>query len=144
MSLAERVVLSQEEAEQTADNMVWRCLTALLKAEGISFDVSGPLSSGETPARIMQEAMTTAQVLNLTGCSVSQVLYYISQGGVVFAWGENQQPMLLVGYDEHNVILYDPVINSTYRKGLQDSEEYFAQAGNAFIGYLKDGNVNTP
>ena len=68
-------------------------------------------------------------------------LYYISQGGVVFAWGENQQPMLLVGYDEHNVILYDPVINSTYRKGLSDSEEYFSQAGNAFLGYLKDGNL---
>ncbi len=141
VSLAERVVLSQEEADQTVGDMMLRCLMALLKAEGISFDVSGPLSGGETPARIMQEAMPSAQVLNLTGCSVSQVLYYISQGGVVFAWGENQQPMLLVGYDEHNVILYDPVINSTYRKGLSDSEEYFSQAGNAFLGYLKDGNL---
>ena len=121
-----------------------RCLMAVWKAENVSFDASGLVQEGKTPEDILQEAMPAAQVINLSGCTVSQVLYYVDQGGVIFARGENQQPMLIVGYDEHNTILYDPITNTAIKKGLQDSEEYFSASGNVFIGYLKDGNSNNP
>lgn len=143
-SQADKVILSHEEAESTVENMTVRCLTALLKAENISFDTSGLVAAGETPQRILQEAMPNAQVLDLSGCTVSQALYYVSQGGVVFTLDENQEPILIVGYDEHNVVLYDPVANMTNKMGLQDSEAYFLGAGSVFIAYLKDGNGNTP
>ena len=45
--------------------------------------------------------------------------------------------MLIVGYDEHNTILYDPAANSTRRMGLQDSHALFAAAGNVFLGYME-------
>ncbi len=143
-SMADSVILSHEEAGATLDNMMLRCLTAVLKAENVSFDVSGLVQEGKTPEDILQEAMPNVQVINLSGCTVSQVLYYVDQGGVIFARGENQQPMLIVGYDEHNVILYDPITNTVNKKGLQDSEDYFSASGNVFVGYLKNGNTNNP
>lgn len=142
--MANKVVLSQEEVDSTMD-MTTRCLLGLLKAENISlFDVGGLMNAGEAPGRILQEAMPYAQILDLTGCTLSQVLYYVGQGNLVFALGENREPLLVAGYDEHNVILYDPITNTTYRKGLTDGEEAFSAGGNVFITYLKDEYPSAP
>lgn len=144
VTMANKVVLSQEEVDLAPD-MTTRCLLGLLKAENVSFfDVGGLVNAGEEPARILQEAMPYAQVLDLTGCTLSQALYYVGQGNVVFALGENREPLLVAGYDEHNVILYDPITNTTFRKGLTDSEEAFLAAGNVFITYLKDEYPSAP
>lgn len=137
VSMADAVILEQEELNNVSGLMA-RSLTALLQKERISFDVGGLVDAGENPQRILQEAMPSARVLNLTGCSVTQVLYYVNRGSLVFAWGENQEPLLIVGYDELNTILYDPETNTTYKKGIQDSEEFFAAAGNVFISYLRE------
>lgn len=144
ITMANKVVLSQEEVDSTMD-MTTRCLLGLLKAENISlFDVGGLMNAGEAPGRILQEAMPYAQILDLTGCTLSQVLYYVGQGNLVFALGENREPLLVAGYDEHNVILYDPITNTTYRKGLTDGEEAFSAGGNVFITYLKDEYPSAP
>lgn len=144
ITMANKVVLSQEEVDLTQD-LTARCLLGLLKAENVSFfDVGGLVNAGEAPGRILQEAMPYAQVLDLTGCTLSQVLYYVGQGNLVFALGAGREPLLVAGYDEHNAILYDPITNTTYRKGLTDSEEAFSVGGNVFITYLKDEYPSAP
>ena len=74
--------------------------------------------------------------MDLTGCTVEQVLYYVSLGTPVLAM-VNQDALLIVGFDEHNTILYDPVINQVKRMGLQDSNDLFHAAGNVFLGYME-------
>ena len=74
--------------------------------------------------------------MDRTGCTVEQVLYFVSLGTPVLAMVD-QEAMLIVGYDEHNTILYDPAANSTRRMGLQDSHALFAAAGNVFLGYME-------
>lgn len=136
-SMADKVILGAEVLSGTTNGEA-RCLTALLQAEAISFDVSGLVMAGGSAEHILQEAMPEVRMLQLTGCGLDQVLYYAGQGSLIFAYGENQQPLLIVGYDERNVILYDPDTNSTYKRGLQDGEAYFAAAGNVFISYRKE------
>ena len=82
--------------------------------------------------------MDKALVLNLNGCAVSQILYYIDQGSPVLSYDSEGQPVLIVGYDQYNVLLYDFAAETTYRKGLQDSQDFFNQAGSLFTSYLPE------
>lgn len=124
------------DVSQAGGSSVARCLTAILQTEGISMDVEGILAQGETPKQILTEALTDYKVIDLTGCSVDQVLYYVNLKTPVFAV-VNNEALLIVGYDEHNTILYNPETNTTYKMGLQDSNAMFAAAGNVFLGYIK-------
>lgn len=124
------------DLSQTGGSSAARCLTAILQTEGISMDVEGLLAQGETPKQILEEALTNAKMIDLTGCSVEQVLYYVNLKTPVFAV-VNNEALLIVGYDEHNTILYNPQTNATYKMGLQDSKAMFDAAGNVFLGYLK-------
>ena len=124
------------DESQTGTNATARCLTAILQTEGISMDVEGLLTQGETPKQILTEALSDDKVIDLTGCNVEQVLYYVNLKTPVYAV-VNNEAMLIVGYDEHNTILYNPDSNTTYKVGLQDSNAMFEAAGNVFLGYLK-------
>ncbi len=119
-----------------SENSVARCLTYLLKTEEVSIDVEALLVRGETPRQILTEALDGKQVIDLSGCSVSQVLYYVNLGAPVFAMVEDQA-VLIIGYDEHNTILYQPMENSARKMGLQDSDTFFGESGNVFLGYLE-------
>lgn len=136
VSREDQVILGEEDAQGIADAES-RCIAALLQAEDISYDVAGLISGRDGTSSILKEAMPDAEILQLKGCSLSQALYYLDQGSLVFARGEAQEPLLIVGYDQYNTILYDPVANATYRKGMQDSEAYFSAGGNSFITYLR-------
>ena len=50
---------------------------------------------------------------------------------------ENYQSVLIVGYDEKNTIVMDPMTGTIYRKGMNDSTEWFERSGNKFIAYVK-------
>lgn len=74
-------------------------------------------------------------VMNLSGCSLSSVLYQVSAGyPVVVRTGEGTSA-LMVGYDKYNTWLYDMATQQIYPKGMNDSTEAFAAAGNIFISY---------
>ena len=71
----------------------------------------------------------TGTVIDLSGCSLDNVLYEVSA----------QRPVI-VGYDEYNTYLYDPVKKETYPYGLNDSTDLFQKAGNVFITYIEKVN----
>ena len=131
-------VIEADMADITAisENPVARCLTYLLRTEEISMDVDDLLAQGKTPKQILTEALTERKVIDLTGCSVEQALYYVNMETPVFAM-VNGEVMLIVGYDEHNTILYYPNTNETKKMGLQDSNTLFEAAGNVFLGYIE-------
>ncbi len=75
------------------------------------------------------------QALDLTGCSLEQVLYFVSHGTPVAAMTE-KGPVTIVGYDEYNTYLLDPGAQEWYYYGMNDSTEMFAKAGNIFYTYV--------
>ena len=113
-----------------------RCLNYLLRTEEINIDVDDLIARGETPKQILTEALNGRKVMDLTGCSVEQVLYYINLNTPVFAM-VNNEALLIVGYDEHNILLYQPELNVVRKMGRQDSNAMFEEAGNIFLGYIE-------
>lgn len=81
------------------------------------------------------EAELGKQVLDLRGCSLDAVLYYVSEGTPVLAQTKDGV-VIIVGYDEYNTILLKPGETETYFWGLNDSKAMFEEAENVFITYL--------
>ena len=66
------------------------------------------------------------------------VPYEISAQRPVIAKTGDNTSVVIVGYDEYNTYLYDPVKGETYPYGMNDSTALFEAAGNIFISYIEN------
>lgn len=82
----------------------------------------------------------TGTVIDLSGCSLDSVLYEISAQRPVIAKTGADTSVVIVGYDEYNTWLYDPIKKETYPYGMNDSTDLFQKAGNVFITYIETVN----
>ena len=80
--------------------------------------------------------MQECEVLDLSGCSLEQVLYYISSGTPVLAMN-GSEAVLLCGYDASSVSIYEPSTGTVQRQSLEEANTLFAGTGNIFYAYLK-------
>ncbi len=74
-------------------------------------------------------------LLDLRGCTLEEVLYFVSHGTPVLA-KTPEGVVLIGGYDEYNTRLLKPGESELSYYGIQDSTALFEEAGNVFIGYL--------
>ncbi|MGN0254988.1 MAG: hypothetical protein ACI4D6_03265 [Chordicoccus sp.] len=85
------------------------------------------------------------RVINLTGCTLDEVLYEVSQGRAVATRLADGSAAVIVGYDQYNTRLYNFSTGEHYYMGMNDSTASMQAAGNIFISYvapqatLKDG-----
>lgn len=111
------------------------CLSTMISYSGKNLDADALVQSGKTAMEILDENVD-AQVLDLSGCTLSSVLYYVSRGIPVMAQVDGNRSVLIIGYDEKNTILMDPAVEKVYKKGMNDSTEWFRDNGNGFITYV--------
>ena len=86
------------------------------------------------------ETMFGDNFLDLSGCSLDAVLYYVSEGTPVVAQTPVSEDfpegvVIIAGYDEYNTILLRPGQTETFYWGLQDSTALFEETGNIFLTY---------
>lgn len=74
--------------------------------------------------------------VSLTGVSLDQALYYVSEGRPIIAMTGYNDAVLIYGYDAYNILVVDPKQGKTVKMGIQDSTQLFEKAGNIFISYL--------
>lgn len=78
------------------------------------------------------------RVIDMTGCTLEQILYETGAQRPVITRGENGQIMVILGFDAYNTILYNPATQETDYYGMQDSTAAFQANGNVFLCYLED------
>ena len=123
-------------AEDAGAGSIAQCINAMLEKEGINISVNALIEGGETPKSILNNTMKDMQVLDLTGCNIEEVLYYVSCGSPVFSMTGSTDAVLIIGYDSNSVVIFDPALGTTYRKTLTEADEMFTAAGNVFFTYL--------
>ena len=74
-------------------------------------------------------------VMNLSGCTLSSILYQISNGYPVVARTGDGGSTLIAGYDQYNIWVYDTESQTLIPKGKGDSTAEFEAAGNIFMSY---------
>ena len=97
--------------------------------------MQGALNAGNASWEICRDELGGSCCL-LPGCSLDEVLYYISAGAPVMAVTDTGSAVLIVGYDAQNIVYYEPGQSDLRRAGMNDSASMFEAAGNLFFTYL--------
>lgn len=113
------------------------CLDTMLLYEGIVKNSEYLLSTGETAYSILEKNLENARILELEGCSLDSVLYYVNQDIPVLGCLKDGNAVLIVGFNEYNVLFVNPLTGSIERMGKNDSSEWFEENGNFFITYIR-------
>lgn len=125
------VVISSEQSyiwEKGNRDLVYYTETqAFQKAEG--------QSSMEACVQYMEQY--GAKRIDLTGCTLSQVLYIISKGMPVITMTDPGHAILLTGYDYDTVTYVDPDNGQEFTVLTEQMDAIVAGGGNTFIGYVK-------
>ena len=113
------------------------CLDVILTYEGVTRNTGYLLEQGKTVAEILQENLENVQVLELTGCSLENILYYPDREIPVLALLEDGNAVLITGFNERNVVLMDSQTGQVSRMGLNDASAWFEENGNMFVSYVE-------
>ena len=113
------------------------CLDTMLLAEGISRNSQYLLDQGATALSVLQDNMPEdCEILDLSGCSLDAVLYYVNRDIPVMAILNDRSAVLIIGFNELNTVIMDPATGTIYKKGINDSTDWFNFNGNQFITYI--------
>ncbi len=95
--------------------------------------------SGETSLEACERYMERyeAHQIDLTGCTLDQVLYVINRGCPVIALTDMDHAVLLIGYTTTDITYIDPENGRTHTVGVGTMSDLMERSGNVFIGYIQ-------
>lgn len=141
-SASQAVAKAEEESGivlNTAQQYIWEAGNTGDRASISAQDLPEAVAQASLDATALNEALKgQGKVIDMTGCTLEQILYEVSAQRPVIAKGENGQAVVIIGYDDYNTILYNPSTQETYYFGMQDSTDTFQANGNVFLCYLED------
>lgn len=104
-------------------------------------DIPEIILTGSWDKEALQEGLgDSGTVIDLSGCTLENVLYEISAQRAVIAKTGDNSSVVIVGYDEYNTYLLDPSTGEVKPYGMNDSTALFQKAGNIFISYLESAS----
>lgn len=137
-SLRNQIMAIQGEAISEGRDSLAVCLDTILAYEGVVRNSQYMLRRGDSVLDILKESLEDARVLDLTGCTLDAVLYYVNRDIPVLAMMQDGTAVLIVGFNEKNTVVMNPETGSVYKVGMNDSTEWFEQNGNHFITYIRN------
>ena len=75
--------------------------------------------------------------IDLTGCTLEQVLYVINRGCPLIALTDTDHAILLTGYTLTDITYIDPDSGAEHTVGMGEMERMAESGGNTFIGYIR-------
>lgn len=112
------------------------CLNAIFKLEGMAQN-SEYLLQGRTALQALEAGLEGYQVLDLTGCSLDAMLYFVNRDIPVLALLEGGEAVLVTGFNETQVVIFEPSSGRLYKRGMRDAAGWLEENGNCFIAYVK-------
>ena len=113
------------------------CLDSIFSYEGIMRNSDYLLAQGKTVQEVLEENLENAQVLDLSGCTLESVLYYPDREIPVLAILGDGSAVLIIGFNETNVVLMNPETGTVYKMGMNDAAQWFEETGCHFLSYVK-------
>lgn len=126
--------------DMASKNPIAVCLELMLSYEGINRNVESLLETGESVNEILATSFPDGQILDLDGCPLSVMLYYVNQDIPVMAMLNDGTAVLVIGFNNLNTVIMNPSTGTVYKYGMSDSEKLFEENGNHFITYLMEDN----
>jgi hypothetical protein len=113
------------------------CLETILEYSGSVINVQPLLDNGKTVKQILEDNLSNTTVLDLRGVSLDAVLYYVNKDIPVIVTLEDGSSMLVIGFNELNIVVMNPKTGTVYKIGMNDATNMFQDGGNVFMTYLR-------
>ena len=113
------------------------CLDTILEFENVSRNSQYMLDSGKNVMEILQENISNIQALDLTGCKLDAILYYVNQDIPVLVTLGNGQAELLIGFNDTELVIMDPSDGTVHKINRKDAETQFEAAGSSYLSYIR-------
>lgn len=123
--------------EDDIRNSLAVCLDTILEFEGIGRSTAALLEQGRHAMDILAEAMPDAHILELNGCELEAMLFYLNRDIPVLTMLSPDRAVLLVGYNTTQIAIMDPATGTIYKKTMAEASAEFAGLGNVFITYVR-------
>lgn len=124
--------IAPSKADEGASSIT-QCISAMLVRNGTEISVTDLMATGDTPMKILESTLQEQTVLNLTGCKLDEVLYYVSKKSPVFALAGTNRAVLITGYSTSRIYYFDPLKKGTQSMDIEEAQDWFAASGNLFI-----------
>lgn len=110
----------------------------VLKYNHIKADAKTLSESDQSAYRLLKKKMgDSANVINLNGCTLDEVLYFVSGNRPVIALTGDDTMVVITGYSETKVTYINPANGRTEEKAIAAASKMFEDAGNGFISYVQ-------
>jgi len=114
------------------------CLAMLLKFNHVSADAKELSNSKKSAYSLLTSKLgEQVNVVNLKGCTLDEVLYFVSGNRPVIAMTGSDKMVLLTAYTENSVTFVNPDTGKAETKSISAAEAMFHAAGNSFISYIR-------
>lgn len=77
-----------------------------------------------------------SSVLNLTGATLDEVLYYVYKSRPVLAIRPDGSACVITGYDATSVTVYEPAKKKSVKYNIKEATTMFEDAGSIFVSYV--------
>ena len=133
---AREQIMSIRALPQTEGSDLVRCLTAILELEDAASDVGRLIAGGQDAEGVLAQCLPDARILDLSGCTLQDTLFYVSRGFPVIATYEDGAA-LITGYNENEVVIADADHEEIYFVPRAEAEQAFSLGGNKYLSYLR-------
>ena len=116
------------------------CLECMMQLEGFSQDADAMLARGMSPAEVLNKYMMDRTVLNLSGCPMEIVYYYLNQDIPVLVQTGEESAILLTGYNSGEFVFMEPDQGTLHKVSKDTAENLFKSRNNHFITFCRRGD----
>ncbi len=114
------------------------CVYMLLKSLYVNVSLNDITGKDKSIYDILAEYVE--EPVNLKGCTLDEILYFVSMGSPVIAMKDNSHAVLITAYDQNTVTVYDPDTGQSQKMYQGSADEMFKSSGNIFISCVKGEN----
>lgn len=111
------------------------CLSMIARVNGTNV-AAGSIDTKAGSVEELLSEYSRQETLNLIGCSLDDVLYYISKGSPVLARYTGGRYVIVMSYNSTKIRYLDPVTGVSTVGDRSQITENFRKAGNVFYSYL--------
>lgn len=133
-----QIMAIEEEGITDDKNSLSVCLDAMLKYEGIIRNSNYLLGQGESVLEILGENLEGYRVLDLKGCQLDSILYYVSSDIPVLVITGDGTAKLITGYNDSAVVVLEPEKGTLTKIPTEEAENLFEGCGNEYITYVEN------
>ncbi len=108
LSDSNQIIAIEAVASTAEKDSVTVCLEIMLEQLGIYTDVQERLDAGLSCSDILDDQYSDYTLIEVTGCSLTSLLYYVDQDIPVLIILESGEAMLLTGFNSYNVVVMRP------------------------------------